>query len=592
MGRNLDPSALAWRNSYLLLPAGAGQDAIATAETPLLIELHRLMSGCRDRPPEVGLLRLPYVLLSPSPLDEELMEEMLLGSAVDDEALQRLRDMCSLNRLLTDPEGCVEETADFLLNEILRYPRVCRELAHRLFDSDPPWASALLQEAMIGLEGGGLPELDPTDPPGIPLQGLYQLSWQWMEDGDWAPCFGDPPLHTWGTLHAARELAAEMEQRLQERGMSWGERYLAALAASGLKDAPGHLQDRWNTLLTRGEGLTVAREVVFCYLPALLCLESYYELLPGWTIERVVELHALSEEYGISVPDELSYGKFLVWVEKNVPPYSDDWDLYFYRPLVSSLLQRIRRRPSPVAKAVGPNAVPALVEPGVTTTAERSATLNAALGELVGLLSSVHARVDAGIEAIQGRLDGLVDNVLDIRASVDRLLGELEGPALQAWHERELEGLRGQLAERLTEAWDRLDGQTREGLTLAAFFLKRYSWLPGAPKVIVFLLGVALERELGRTLTRLQRQSVPASRSGLRQKWDELKRLLASSASPRATERVLLACEEDVLRLIRIRNKANHGSPVHLEDARWAMHVLVDKGREGVLALLVSTRWA
>lgn len=103
-----------WRRSYRYLAFGAGESEIADGSTSDLRAAHRLMAPCKTKPPGFQVaLEMKQI--------QSLLSQGTFFSYVD----------------------------ELILNEGLRYARVCRELARRVEPDAPESALALLRSALL-----------------------------------------------------------------------------------------------------------------------------------------------------------------------------------------------------------------------------------------------------------------------------------------------------------------------------------------------------------------------------------------------------------------------------------------------------------
>ena len=166
-----------WKESYRWLPFGAGEEEITACSTPALRQAYECMRSCANRPPSFGVLTLPEFFLGQELLTRSTLWR-LVEDTVDEEGERR-----RLAALLEPAHGLdvlkwqVEQVAQLLRNEMVRYPRVCRELASRVWRSDPSFACQLLKEALppssleLWIELGFL-----WEPLRVPLDSLNRVS--------------------------------------------------------------------------------------------------------------------------------------------------------------------------------------------------------------------------------------------------------------------------------------------------------------------------------------------------------------------------------------------------------------------------------
>lgn len=284
-----------WKESYRHLPLGAGEDEISAASTEKLEQAHELMRTCQARPPVFGLLRLPEYCLGQEALTLETLRNLINESAVDSQDAQGLGNQLRLEELrtLNDLHQRVEKVASIIYNEMMRYPRVCRELAGRMWREHPDRAQKLLEEARLPL----LPPAGVFEPPGgqrdfppCPLASLDRFVTYVREHG-----LAEYELDQLGNFVNAALEWHRLNEAVYELGYQPEDTQAIVRASAMLSGRLSHDKARQ---LPLQELIAPAIEFLFSFLASLEAADRYYNGLALWNLGLQARLVGILADRG------------------------------------------------------------------------------------------------------------------------------------------------------------------------------------------------------------------------------------------------------------------------------------------------------
>ncbi len=580
-----------WKESYRWLPFGAGEEEIAACSTPALRQAYECMRSCSKRPPAFGVLTLPEFFLGQELLTRSTLRR-LVEDTVDEEGERR-----RLAALLEPAHGLdvlkwqVEQVAQLLHNEGVRYPRVCRELASRVWRSDPSFACQLLKEALapssleLCIELGFL-----WEPLRVPLDSLDKVTetLNYEHATSLGMLWGPGDCGGWLEWERFLELLqavtrAPLDQRRipepktltviavcywlvrQEGNRELLEKAFPALAnLVELADVLPPKAIAAGEDLNRASGddvlLGLALECLFSLMASLLALDMYHEGWLSWTVrvkaaQVVLHQRAAWRDDHPQTCDGGDWGQLVSQLDR-ICQHSYDC----FEWLASDFVERQWER---------------------VMLAERPQVAAREQPELLGEVRALHDRQDL-----------VYEGVVDIRQMMETALKWIS----EEGRRRPEEALR----QRIGDAWELLGEETRDHLVRAFDEWLKVAPEPRAPahRRIAHAICLALEGELRKTYDRAlaaiaQQQCNEPGKGKL--SFGEL--LDAVISALRTTKEPLLEETAKRLaerrdRLTRIRNRSAHatGKPVTSGDVGWLMDEVVGIEGKGLLAGVVRAR--
>lgn len=609
-----------WRESYRFIPPNADEDTIRGADPAALESAFGLMHGCHERPPPFGLLRLPWFSFTPELLSRQAIDAMI-GEMCP--AGVELAPITELQEALREGStGAWGHALLFLLNEMMRYPRVCRELGRRVAMSDPERALGFLKLALI-----------PADVL-CPLRSLADLreherltlfpgSKGPRTFDDWQATVEINKFHLKKALEeepAAKRLTDEDLEKIaaaMNAAICKGAHFevligetLVALKQVDEPDDVGSRPEETRIDLQRLEALKEHYywEGLVCIVAPLLAFQLFHVTRITWNAQVAGDMVAVLQHRGQQ--DEAD--RVCDSVVSDVLEYlhrvqQDDYEAVvelLLEDVVSSsaglfaadiLSRRIDERRS------GSNAT-STVERAIDRALERHLrTIKVSLGQIQsGVQKTVEIseetreigkRTERKVDTVHDRLDGVMETLIELRLrweQIQQAVGSLVPAYVQEAVARELAG-------RLGAVWHELGPDTRRCLVTARMLMAWCQNRENGWQYPVLGLCEAVERELQRTLGPLGAQrplpANEASRRGLGE-WVRWLRHFTESDPGHlwaASLRDLWPLLDEVRRL---RNVAAHASRHRIagKQARRLEAIVLGDGHDGLLARLVALR--
>jgi len=508
----MQTDATRWRRSYKYVPWAAGEEEIANSQTGELRAAYRLMQSCKSRPPEYHFqLAIPEAL--------SLVSEGTLLPYFD----------------------------KLILDQSLRYARVCREFARRVESENPELALGLLQAAI--------------------LPGACALAFE----------SHDVYMEWWHrTSQRADEVWPEVEKLIGEvqnltgptDGNDEGHRldvllrflrglldYAVDHALLGTAFAISQKQDAWNLWIKASMVPLVDR------------------------LGRPEDASSLENEC-LDLLRDLLHTNRLLGIHNGLGLRL--WDEVF----------------GVVSKSVVPPATPVALP--LPEAKELETALSRVLDSKLGpLLRSMTENVEIS-HALQDRLDFIVEKLIDLDQRSELTWQQISQSARQEPdYEKATRGIEASLEKRLGDMWRELRPGSREDLVDAEYVFqdcdrRRRGW-----RMAVLGYCTTAERELKASYRGVRGQLLPVTPAepathetlgDLIQSVQGLAACLPKSKPVPSSLEALLHSVDELWRLNGIRNRTAHPKDVSRNDAVWAREALLGNKSGGLLATILAVR--
>jgi hypothetical protein len=504
----MDSDTTRWKRSYKYIPLGAGEEEIANSGTSALQAAHRLMAPCKVKPP-----RYEFQVATPDILS--LVSEGELAPYFE----------------------------KLILDESLRYARVCKELARRAEAEEPELALSLLRSATLPGSSG------------LAFESHEAYKQWWDKTGE----IGDQSCAEWQKLIGeVQNLTGPTDRSDEDHKRDVLSRFLTGFAQHALCHALlqaafviSDKQEAWN--------LTVKASMV--------ALEE--------RLGRAEEASRLENEC-LDLLRQLLHWSRLLDINSAL------WD---------EVMGVVGKSLVPLATAVAPPP-PDLEEIQATL----SRVLDSKLGPLLRSMNDVQ-----GIShALQDRVDFIVEKLIDLDQRSELTWQRISQSARQEPdYEEATRDIATSLENRLGDMWRRLTPGSSEDLVDAEYIYRHCSQWGRGWRMAVLGYCTTAERELQASYRTVRDQLVPASaaeRATIQTLGDLIQSVEGLAARRPKSKPVppglgaFLSSVGDLWRLNSIRKKATHPKGVSQDEVTWARQALLGNKSGALLATIVAVR--